>query len=104
MTLKKGDQVQVIAGRDKGKKGTVEKIVAATNRVVVSGINIRKRHLKPTSARPKGGIIEMPAPISRANVMIVSPSTGQPSRIKQIVVDGKKVRASVKTEEILDKI
>jgi large subunit ribosomal protein L24 len=80
MTIRKGDTVLVIAGREKGKKGTVERVIPANNRVVIAGVNIRKRHLKPSQKHPRGGIIEIAAPFSRANVMVIDPATEKPIR------------------------
>lgn len=79
-TIKKGDSVLVIAGREKGKKGTIERVIRESNRVVIVGINMRKRHLKPSRKHPRGGIVEIAAPLSRANVMIIDPATEKPVR------------------------
>lgn len=80
MTIKKGDHVLVIAGREKGKRGVVERVIPEANRVVIAGINLRKRHLKPSKAHPRGGIVEISAPFSRANVMAIDPATEKPVR------------------------
>ncbi len=82
MNLKKGDTIRVIAGRDKGKQGTIEKVLREESRVIVGGINIRTKHLKASQARPKGGIIQMAAAFSRANVMPVCPSCSKPTRVR----------------------
>lgn len=95
MNIKKGDLVQVIAGKDKGKRGVIEQVLPAKNRVVVTGINIVKRHIKPSQKQPRGGIIEKPASMDRSNVMVVSPETDKPTRIKHKVADnGTKFRTS----------
>ena len=75
MNLKKGDNVIVIAGRDKGKTGTIQKVIPESNRVVVDGVNIRKKCNKPTQANPDGGIVEVYAPIDASNVALVDPKT-----------------------------
>jgi large subunit ribosomal protein L24 len=89
--LRKGDDVIVISGNDKGKRGRVLRVIAERNAVVVEGIRKVKRHVKSQPQRP-GGIIEVEAPISASNVMPVDPQTGKPTRINFKVVDGKKVR------------
>ena len=92
MNLVKGDKVIVIAGRDKGKTGTIQKVIPEQNRVVVEGINLRKKTNKPSQKNPDGGIIEIYAPIDASNVMLVDPKTKQPTRIGHKEVKGKKVR------------
>ena len=95
MDLRKGDKVIVIAGRDKGKTGEIQKVLPRTNRVVVDGVNLRKKHKKPTQANPEGSIVEIYAPIHASNVMILDPKTKKPVRIGHKVVKGKKVRVTV---------
>ena len=97
MNLKKGDKVIVIAGRDKGKSGVIQKVIPELNRVVVEGINVRKKHQKPTQANPDGSIVEVYAPIDASNVMLVDPKTKKPTRIGHKVVKGKKVRVALKS-------
>ncbi len=102
--VKTGDTVVVIAGKDKGKQGKIKAAMPDKNRVVVEGVNIVKRHTKPTQANPKGGIISKEAPIHVSNVMILDPETKKPTRIKKIQQnDGSYVRAAVKSGAILDK-
>jgi large subunit ribosomal protein L24 len=102
--VKKGDQVIVIAGKDKGKKGRILEAYPAEGRVLVEGVNIIKRHTKPNMKNPQGGIIEREAPIHASNVMILDPKTGEPTRIgKKFLADGTKVRYAKKSGEILDK-
>ncbi|HUK13376.1 MAG TPA: 50S ribosomal protein L24 [Thermoanaerobaculaceae bacterium] len=102
--IKKGDQVQVIAGKDKGKKGKVLRVDRKTERVVVEHVNMLKRHTKPNPGRAvTGGIVEREAPIAIANVMVVSADGGQPTRIGyRILEDGRKVRAAKADGAILD--
>ena len=95
MDLRKGDKVIVIAGKDKGKTGEIQKVLPRTNRVVVDGVNLRKKHKKPTQNNPEGSIVEVYAPISASNVMILDPKTKKPVRIGHKVVKGKKVRVTV---------
>ena len=102
MFIKTGDKVRVIAGKDKGKEGSVKKILAAENRVVVEGINMIKKHQKPNNANPNGGIIDAEAPIQASNVMLIDPSTNEPTRVGFKVVDGKKVRVAKKSGKTID--
>ena len=102
MKIKKGDQVQVITGRDKGKRGRVIEVLAKENRVLVEGINIVKKAVRPNpQARIAGGITEKEAPLQASNVMVVV--DGKPTRIGyQILADGRKVRVSKKTGSVLE--
>lgn len=102
MFIKTGDKVRVIAGKDKGKEGSVKKILAAENRVIVEGINMIKKHQKPNNANPNGGVIDTEAPISASNVMLIDPSTNEPTRVGYKFVDGKKVRVAKKSGKTLD--
>ena len=101
MNLQKGDKVIVITGKDKGKTGTIQKVISEKNRVVVEGVNIRKKHNKPTQANPDGGIVEVYAPIDASNVMLVDPKTKKPARIGHKEVKGKKVRYAKKSGTVL---
>lgn len=113
MYIKAGDTVAVIAGRDqfavdkKGKKtrktGRVLKVFPTTNRVIVEGVNMMKKHQRPTNANDKGGIIEREAPIHVSNVALIDPKTNVPTRIGYKEVNGKKVRYAKKSGEVLDK-
>ena len=97
MNLVKGDNVIVIAGRDKGKTGTVQKVIPEQNRVVVENVNLRKKHRKPTQQNPDGGIVEVYAPIDASNVMLLDPKTKKPTRVGHKIVKGKKVRYAKKS-------
>jgi large subunit ribosomal protein L24 len=102
--VKKGDQVIVITGKDKGKKGTILAAYPTDNRVLVEGVNIVKRHTKPNAVNPQGGIIEKEAPVHVSNVAIVDPKTGEATKTgKKILSDGTKVRYAKKSGEVLDK-
>lgn len=100
--VKKGDKVQVISGKDKGKQGTILAAFPKENRVLVEGVNVVKKHSKPSQANPQGGIVSMEAPIHVSNVMPLDPKTGVPTRVGYKEVDGKKVRVA-KSGEVLDK-
>lgn len=75
MVIRKGDTVAILAGKDRGKQGTVEKVLRAEHQVVVTGINIMKRHVKPNSKYPSGGIVETAFPIHQSNVALVNEDT-----------------------------
>ncbi|HAT56510.1 MAG TPA: 50S ribosomal protein L24 [Veillonellaceae bacterium] len=101
--VKHGDTVVVISGKDKGKQGKVTEAQPKKDRVIVEGINLVKRHTKPTQANPKGGIITKEAAIHVSKVMILDPETKKPSRIKKVQQkDGSYVRAAVKSGALLD--
>ncbi|MGX7092137.1 50S ribosomal protein L24 [Hutsoniella sourekii] len=100
MRIKAGDKVKVIAGKDKGQEGTVLKTLPKQDRVVVEGVNINKRHQKPTQMST-GGIEEFEAPIHVSNVQLVDAS-GQATKVGYRVEDGKKVRFSKKSNETIN--
>lgn len=101
--VKKDDNVIVMTGKDKGKQGRVIAAYPRENRVLVEGVNIVKRHSRPSQANPQGGIIEKEAPIHVSNVMHIDPKQGIPTRIGYKVLDnGKKVRVAKKSGEIID--
>ena len=102
MFLKTGDKVRVITGKDKGKEGTIKKTLAKENRVIVEGINKIKKHQKPSNSNPNGGIVDAEAPIQASNVMLIVPSTNEPTRVGFKVVDGKKVRIAKKSGKQID--
>jgi len=94
MKIVKGDKVVVIAGADKGKTGIVQATYPKHNKVVVEGVNVHKRHRKPTQSSPEGSIQEMYVPIDASNVAIVDPKTKKASRVGYKVEKGQKVRIS----------
>lgn len=98
--LQKGDQVVVISGKDKGKKGKVMKFDGESNRVLVEGVNLVKRHMRPNPRMQQGGILEREQPINASKVMLVDPSTGKGTRVRTKTDDkGVKVRVAVKSGE-----
>jgi large subunit ribosomal protein L24 len=98
--IKKGDSVIVISGNYKGTKGRVLEIIRKTNRAIVEGVNIIKRHTKPNAEAPQGGIIEKEAPIHISNLMLVDPKSGQRTRVgRKQNAKGKLTRYSVKSGE-----
>ena len=101
--IKKDDQVVVIAGKDKGARGRVIRVIRETERVIVEGVNRVKRHQKPTPKNPSGGIIEKEAPVHLSNVMLLDTKTDKPTRVKAGTdKDGKKVRIAVKSGAVID--
>lgn len=103
MHVKKGDKVQVISGKDKGKQGTVLVAFPKKDRVLVEGINVVKKHAKPSQDNPQGGILNQEAPIHVSNVLPIDPKSGEPTRVGYEERDGKKVRIAKKSGEALDK-
>jgi large subunit ribosomal protein L24 len=90
MKIHKNDNVMIIAGNDRGKSGKVLKVFPSEFKVIVEGINIRKRHTKPNQKNPQGGILEKEAPIHVSNVMLIDPKTNEPTRLgSQIILDDK---------------
>ncbi len=90
MKIRKNDTVIVIAGNDKGRTGKVLKVFPKTSRIIIEGINLRKRHTKPNTKNPQGGILEKEAPINSSNVMILDPKSNKPTRIgAKIILDEK---------------
>lgn len=107
MRIKKGDQVEVIAGNDKGVRGEVQRVLPKENRVVVSGVNMVKKHQRPrpTGGRTptQGGIIEFEAPIDASNVMLVDPDSGEVTRIGvRRDEDGRQIRFAKKSGRDID--
>lgn len=102
MTIKKGDTVRIIAGKDQGKQGTVHSVIKEENRLTVENLNIRTRHLKPNQQRPKGGIVQIPGPMDRSNVILVCPHCSNLTRGRMVVTDGVKSRTCSKCNNILD--
>lgn len=98
--VKKGDKVKVISGAWKDSEGEILQVFPKKQRAVVEGVNIVKKHKKPTQDKP-GGIIEMEAPIHVSNLMLIDPKSGQPTRTGRKLVDGKLVRYSKKSGEII---
>ena len=99
--VKKGDQVKVIAGSEKGNTGEVLSVDALKNRAVVGGLNMMTKHQKPGQDGTGGGLIKKEAPIHLSNLMLVDPKSGEPTRVGRKVVDGKNVRYSKKSGEII---
>ena len=99
--IRKGDQVVVLSGKDKGRTGTVMRVMPKDGKVVVDGINVAARHRKPSQADPQGGIDRSPAPMAISKVAVAG-KDGKPTRVRFEEKDGRKVRVAVKTGETID--
>ena len=98
--IRQGDTVVVISGKDKGKTGKVKRVLAEDGRVVIEGVNLIKRHMRPTPRNPSGGILEREQPIAASKVMPVDPKTGKGTRVRfKTLENGKKIRVAVKSGE-----
>jgi large subunit ribosomal protein L24 len=103
LKIKKGDNVMVISGRDKGRTGEVLRVFPTEGRVIVQGVNIAKRHTKPRMREP-GGILEKELALHISNVAHVDPASGKPTRIGyKILSDGRKVRVARRSGEVIDR-
>ena len=103
--IRRNDNVVVITGKDRGKRGRVLKVDPAKNRLIVEGVNFIKRHTKPNPQRQiKGGVVEREAPLHASNVQLLCPECGKPTRLgKRVLGDGRKVRICRKCEGVVDK-
>jgi large subunit ribosomal protein L24 len=104
MSVRRDDTVELITGKDKGKRGAITRVFPEANRVVVEGANMVKRHRRRQGGSLQAGIIDMPAPLSRSNVMLVCPSCDEPTRVGHgTMPDGTRVRVCKKCGEVIDK-
>lgn len=102
LDIRRGDVVVVISGKDKGKRGEIQKVIRKDNRVVIRGVNIRTRHARPTQQNQEG-LYTFEAPIHVSNVMLVDPDSGEPTRVGYRFTDsGKKIRVSKKSGRDID--
>ncbi|MEW6635940.1 MAG: 50S ribosomal protein L24 [Actinomycetota bacterium] len=102
LKIKRGDTVVVISGKEKGKRGEVERVLPRENRVVVQGVNVRTRHARPSQNNPDG-LYTFEAPIHVSNVMLVDPDTGEPTRVGYRFTDsGEKIRVAKKSGKDID--
>lgn len=98
LKIGKGDRVRVIRGNHRDQEGTVLRVLPEKEAVVVEGVNMRKKHMRPSQANPDGGIVSMEAPVHISNVMLVDPASGEPSRVRtRVESDGTKERIAVKS-------
>jgi large subunit ribosomal protein L24 len=92
--IRRGDRVRVIRGNNAGSEGTVLRVIPKERRIVVEGVNMRKRHMRPSQANPEGGIVTFEAPIHASNVMLLDPTSGEPTRVR-MRGDGKRTRERI---------
>ena len=100
--IKKGDQVVVLSGKDKGRTGEVTKAMPKDGKVIVSGVNVAVRHKKPSQTNPQGGLDRFEAPLHVSKVALADPKDGKPTRVRFEERDGKKVRVAVKSGEVIN--
>ena len=100
--IKKGDSVVVLSGKDKGRTGTVQKVMPKDGKIVVEGVNVAARHRKASQANPQGGIDRFEAPMHISKVALADPKSGKATRVRFETKDGKKVRVAVKSGETID--
>jgi len=102
MKIKKSDRVVVIYGKDRAKTGSVEKVIPKKNRVVIAGINIAKKHVKPSRNNPKGGIVDQAQPFDVSNVKLICPKCNKATRVGFRIINNEKKRICRKCHEIID--
>jgi large subunit ribosomal protein L24 len=100
--IKKGDNVVILTGKDKGKTGAVTQVMPSAGKVVVAGVNIITRHRKPSQTNPQGGLERREAPLAVSNVAVADPKSGAATRVRFEIRDGKKVRVAVKSGEVIN--
>lgn len=103
MKIRKDDKVKILTGKDKGKEGTVLKVFPGRNRILVEGVNIASRHVKPGTVSQEGGIIKVEKPINASNALPICDKCGRPVRVGYSIAEGKKHRVCKRCGEILDK-
>ncbi len=100
--IKKGDSVVILTGKDKGKTGSVTKVMPKVGKLVVAGVNIITRHRKPDQSNPQGGMERREAPLALSNVAVADPKSGAATRVRFEIRDGKKLRIAVKSGEVIN--
>jgi len=101
MKIKKGDQVKILSGKDRGKQGKVLRVMPKEDKVVVENINIRKKHVRPRREGEKGQIVEIPAPLHISNVALICTKCGKPTRVGFRFEENKKVRYCKKCQKVI---
>lgn len=101
MKIKKGDKIKVMAGKDKGREGKIERVYKKQNKVLIEGINIYKKHVKKSEQSPKGGIVEIPRALDLSKVVLICPKCSKPTRIGIKREKGKKLRVCKKCKSII---
>jgi len=97
MKLKKGDSVMAVSGKDKGKTGTITRVMPKTGKIIVDGLGLTKRHRRPTASGQTGRIVDFSRPMDASNFMLVDPKGKKPTRVKRVLQDGKLVRVAHKS-------
>ncbi len=92
MKIKKADKVKIIAGKDKGREGKVERVYQKQNKLLIEGINLYKKHIKKSDKVPQGGVVEVPRPLEASKVILICPKCGKTTRLGYEVKKGKKIR------------
>jgi len=101
--IKKGDRVVVVTGRDKGKIGEVRQVMPTEGRAIVAGVNLVRRHTRPSARNAEGGIITKESPIHLSNLALADPKSGKPTRVGfKILDDGRKVRVAKRSGDLID--
>ncbi|GIW68835.1 MAG: 50S ribosomal protein L24 [Candidatus Parcubacteria bacterium] len=100
--IKKGDKVRVVAGDDKGKEGVVVRVLPRERKVLIEGVNLVRKHIKPRAGQKKGRTVERALPLDISNVALIDPTSGKPTRVRVERKDGKRVRVAVKSGKSLD--
>ena len=98
MKIKKGDKVKIIYGKDKGRQGVIERVYPKSNRVLIPGINIYKKHIKKNEKMPQGGKVELPRSLMISKVMLICPKCSKPTRVSYTIEKGKKFRVCKKCD------
>lgn len=96
MKIKKGDKVKITGGKDRGREGKVERVYPKQNKVLVSGVNIYKKHIKKSNQAPQGGVVEVPRPLDVAKVALICPKCSKVTRVGYLGEKGKKLRVCKK--------
>lgn len=99
MRIKKGDTVLILSGKDRGRTGKVEKVLPKKKKVIVDGINIIKKHVRPRKQKQKGEIVEVSAPLDMSNAKLICPKCNKPARVGYKIVDDNKIRICKKCRE-----
>lgn len=99
MKLKKNDNVYILSGKDKGKTGPIEKVFVADKKLIVKGINLAKKHIKPSKKNPSGGIVDINLKIDASNVMLVCPSCSKSTKVSYAINKGEKTRVCKKCKQ-----
>ena len=101
MKIKKGDKVKVVTGKDKGREGLVERAYLKSDRIVIQGINIYKKHIKKNEKMPQGGVVDLPRPLAATKVMLICPKCKKVTRVGYLIEKNKKYRICKKCQSKL---